>query len=228
MAKFGKANLRGMVIAAVLAVFMVPIGAWAADQFTDVPDSHVFHDDIGWLAANGITRGCNPPTNDQYCPGDNVTRGQMAAFLHRNAPVITRLLYDGSSGDTDVTGDYEYHREVGTFTKEADGTAIVLDWNAHADKAAAGFCEWQLRIDGYKDNGSNSTSFENTGAGAVVYSQNDVISAKGLFTGLSSGVHTVEIWLRGSSSYCGLNSGDFGQTVIVTETPYNEGVPVVK
>ena len=31
----------------------------------------------------GITQGCNPPTNDLYCPNDRVTRGQMAAFLVR-------------------------------------------------------------------------------------------------------------------------------------------------
>ncbi len=42
-----------------------------------------FVDDIVWLAANGITAGCNPPTNDQFCPDKKVTRGQMAAFLVR-------------------------------------------------------------------------------------------------------------------------------------------------
>jgi spore germination protein YaaH len=43
----------------------------------------VFEDDIGRLAAAGITRGCNPPVNDRFCPDDTVTRGQMAAFLSR-------------------------------------------------------------------------------------------------------------------------------------------------
>jgi hypothetical protein len=43
----------------------------------------VFEDDIEWLAATGITRGCNPPVNDRFCPDDPVTRGQMAAFLTR-------------------------------------------------------------------------------------------------------------------------------------------------
>jgi hypothetical protein len=39
--------------------------------------------DINRIAAAGITRGCNPPANDRFCPGDTVTRGQMAAFLVR-------------------------------------------------------------------------------------------------------------------------------------------------
>src|SRR5690606_23774824 len=43
----------------------------------------VFVDDIAWLAATDITRGCNPPDNDAFCPDDPVTRGEMAAFLHR-------------------------------------------------------------------------------------------------------------------------------------------------
>jgi S-layer homology domain len=49
------------------------------------PDSYgsIFVEQIAWMATQGITLGCNPPTNDQYCPDDNVTRGQMAAFLVR-------------------------------------------------------------------------------------------------------------------------------------------------
>ncbi|MGB9359093.1 MAG: S-layer homology domain-containing protein, partial [Acidimicrobiia bacterium] len=43
----------------------------------------VFISDIEWMAANGITKGCNPPLNDKYCPDGAVTRGQMAAFLVR-------------------------------------------------------------------------------------------------------------------------------------------------
>jgi hypothetical protein len=46
-------------------------------------DGSVFEADIERLAAAGITKGCNPPTNDRFCPNDYVTRGQMAAFFHR-------------------------------------------------------------------------------------------------------------------------------------------------
>lgn len=51
-------------------------------HFTDIEGS-VFEADIGALAATGITRGCNPPAQDRFCPDDPVTRGQMAAFLVR-------------------------------------------------------------------------------------------------------------------------------------------------
>jgi Tol biopolymer transport system component len=51
--------------------------------FVDVPAGHLFGVEIAWLAEEGITKGCNPPTNDRFCPSDFVTRGQMAAFLNR-------------------------------------------------------------------------------------------------------------------------------------------------
>ena len=52
------------------------------DPFVDDDDS-IFEPDIASLAAAGITRGCNPPTNDEYCPHETVERGEMAAFLTR-------------------------------------------------------------------------------------------------------------------------------------------------
>ena len=52
------------------------------DLFTD-DDSSTFEADIDRLATAGVTRGCNPPANDRFCPNDPVTRGQMAAFIVR-------------------------------------------------------------------------------------------------------------------------------------------------
>jgi hypothetical protein len=52
------------------------------DWFTD-DDSSIFEHDIDCLATAGVTKGCNPPDNTRYCPTSYVTRGQMAAFLHR-------------------------------------------------------------------------------------------------------------------------------------------------
>jgi hypothetical protein len=51
--------------------------------FTDVPTGSTFANDIGKLATAGITKGCNPPANTRFCPKDDVTRQQMAAFLDR-------------------------------------------------------------------------------------------------------------------------------------------------
>lgn len=42
-----------------------------------------FEGDINRIAAAGITRGCNPPANDRFCPWDAVGRDEMASFLAR-------------------------------------------------------------------------------------------------------------------------------------------------
>ena len=74
--------------------------AAAGHSFDDVPDGHVFHTDIAWLAIEGITAGCNPPANDEFCPADNVTREQMAAFLVRALNLV-----DDGGGNTFVDDD---------------------------------------------------------------------------------------------------------------------------
>jgi subtilisin family serine protease len=69
-----------------MAAFVVRAWGLKADThpgFDDVPAGSTFAGDIGRLATAGITRGCNPPANDRFCPEDFVTRGQMAAFFHR-------------------------------------------------------------------------------------------------------------------------------------------------
>lgn len=50
--------------------------------FTD-DDDNVHEGFIEAIAAEGIIRGCNPPTNTRFCPGDTLTRGQLAAVLNR-------------------------------------------------------------------------------------------------------------------------------------------------
>ena len=71
------------MVAMLLAASLVGLTA-AAGTGTFVDDDGNVHEGlIEAIAAEGITRGCNPPTNDRFFPSSNVTRGQMAAFLHR-------------------------------------------------------------------------------------------------------------------------------------------------
>ncbi len=75
----GSSSDMATVTVDVTDVFETP----TTPTFDDVPTTDTFFADVEWLAAEGITLGCNPPDNDLFCPGDSVTRGQMAAFLHR-------------------------------------------------------------------------------------------------------------------------------------------------
>ena len=74
-------------------------------DFADM-DSSTFVLDVAWASALGVTRGCNPPVNDRYCPNDPVTRGQMAAFLTRalNLPAAPNIFIDdnGSTFEADI------------------------------------------------------------------------------------------------------------------------------
>ncbi|MDJ0954159.1 MAG: ExeM/NucH family extracellular endonuclease [Acidimicrobiia bacterium] len=71
---------RGQVAAMFVRALDLP--ASATDYFTD-DETSIFEDNINRLAEAGITRGCNPPANDNYCPDDTLTRGELAAFWHR-------------------------------------------------------------------------------------------------------------------------------------------------
>lgn len=51
-------------------------------RFADVPSSHWAFNEIDRLYDNGITGGCGTSPL-RYCPGDNLTRAQMAIFLLR-------------------------------------------------------------------------------------------------------------------------------------------------
>jgi hypothetical protein len=86
-----------LVISLVVGALLVPVAVFASHQFNDVPDSHIFHTGISWMKDNNITVGCNPPANTNYCPDDNVTRGQMATFMKRLAEnnVVDAATLDG-------------------------------------------------------------------------------------------------------------------------------------
>jgi len=101
----GRRHLIGLAGLLVAAVLLIPGVSWASNQFTDVPDTNVFHSNIAWLADADVTKGCNPPANDEFCPGDAVTREQMAAFMQRLynekiAPIEALLAGVSRNGDT--------------------------------------------------------------------------------------------------------------------------------
>jgi hypothetical protein len=56
-------------------------------RFSDTQSS-IFVNSTAWLAASGVTVGCNPPDNTKFCPDQYVTRGELAVFLKR---ILDRL-----------------------------------------------------------------------------------------------------------------------------------------
>lgn len=72
-----KTPLPGLILTMTLAI--LPPGGTFIDD-----DGNIHEGAIEAVADAGITKGCNPPTNNRFCPSDVVTRGQMAAFITRS------------------------------------------------------------------------------------------------------------------------------------------------
>ena len=76
-----------------MASFLVRALALAdapSQRFIDVAGS-VHRNDAAALALAGITKGCNPPTNNRFCPDDPVSRAETASFLIRSISEFSQV-----------------------------------------------------------------------------------------------------------------------------------------
>ena len=89
-----KRKIFKYVISAVLTLLMVALIVGSVSAFVIIPlvgpfdDISIFHwavRDITWLKSNDITTGYSDNT---FRPDNNVTRAEMAAFLHREAGAL--------------------------------------------------------------------------------------------------------------------------------------------
>jgi len=92
----------------VTALLAFPMGiALASHQFSDVPDSNPFHDDIDALVDSGVTLGCG---GGKYCPKAYVNREQMAAFLNRLGSLDGVSTPSVDAASVDGLGSEAFHR----------------------------------------------------------------------------------------------------------------------
>jgi hypothetical protein len=147
---------RPLVVVLLLAlVFAAPVLAF--DRFTDVGPG-VHHDDISAIAAAGITQGCNPPTNDRYCPADFVRRDQMGSFLARaaglgtNPPVANADKLDGiDAGGFLPADDYAVMQWGPWHASASGGSALTIAYFPDVTRvgsAAGGDGDVLLALDG--------------------------------------------------------------------------------
>src|SRR5690606_8225587 len=97
---------RGQMATFLVRALGLPQGQ--EGRFRDIEDS-IYRDEIEALAEAGITRGCNPPDNDRFCPERPVTRGEMATFLVKafGLPPAEELSGFEDLGDTIHAEDIE-------------------------------------------------------------------------------------------------------------------------
>ncbi|MGA3025107.1 MAG: SBBP repeat-containing protein [Bryobacteraceae bacterium] len=76
-------------------------------MFNDVPSSATYYEAANLMYEFGVTTGCvesNDPLSRQYCPDDNVTRQEMAAFIVRAVTgSVTPAIYNTTPYFNDVT-----------------------------------------------------------------------------------------------------------------------------
>ena len=118
-----------LISAAMLgAAIAFPLGVIASHQFTDVPTSSTYHNDIDAIRDAGITTGC---AVGKYCPKDFVTREQMAAFMNRlgalqagKTPVVNA---DKVDGEDEVLGAGDIViRQLGDWQDNGNSGVTVM------------------------------------------------------------------------------------------------------
>ena len=140
--RLAKRLTRVGLVALMLAL---PVIVSASHQFTDVPTSHTFHTAISRLYGARLTTGCS---STRFCPGANVTRGQMAAFLNRG---LGRGAVDvGGTGLADdwATFDNNVLATVDLLHGGAPGGTghVLVTASASAYTTLAGTCPCELVI----------------------------------------------------------------------------------
>lgn len=127
-------------------------------------DGSIYAADIEWLAAAGITEGCNPPDNTLFCPDDNVTRGQMAAFL------VRALAYtDAGAGDLFSDDDGSIYESDIDRLATAEVTKGCNppgnDWFCPDDPVSRGqMAAFLVRALGLTDDGGGNTFTDDDGS----------------------------------------------------------------
>jgi hypothetical protein len=187
-----------LAVLLVTAVVVPGVAGAAGGSFID-DETSIFEGDIEWLADAGVTRGCNPPTNDRFCPNDEVTRGQMAAFMRRFAQFLGAE--DGTVSEADRVGGFaanELVRVDGCWEDNPmDGTDYQCDFELRAPvegmAALTGFVDLssgspgdivicRFRVDG---------SVVESSAAAVVASPASANCTSAAVVPLTAGRHTI-------------------------------------
>lgn len=150
-------------------------------------------------------------TGQKAADSDNLDGLDSEAFQRRL--VRTLLTLDEGTVDNTISSTYEFLLTVGSFVKQRGSSVVQLTWTGHVTLQPSidpnSVCDFQLRIDdesGYGDAGR-----------AVAYTTDTPVSVTTVFGGLSTGPHTVSIWVRGFADGCWVNRGNFPQLFIVEE-----------
>jgi hypothetical protein len=141
-------NRRNVLLAFAIGIVGALVGggavAWANHQFTDVPTSHAFHEQIGSVVDAGCATGFNDGT---FRPGDNPTRGQFAYWLNNCGG---RAVYGGSQSVFDNIESQRANLAPARIYAGAkgEGTSIVVVMaTGYVESEQSGDVQWSLVAD---------------------------------------------------------------------------------
>jgi len=132
------------------------------------------------------------------------------------SPIVTQFVSGGGTSGT-ATGTPTLLRTVGNFTKASATSSVYVSFTTTVGNGSStgGFCQLQIRIDDQPPTGNASTEY-----GGGVYVSSQALMWRGRWTGLSAGVHTVSIFLRGTTgNSCTEGYLGFDTEVLVEEMP---------
>lgn len=173
------AMLAALLTAVMLATGPVPAQELAPGGSFRDDDGNVHEGNIEAIAAAGITLGCDV---ELYCPGDPVTRGQMAAFLNRaiDLPAATIDRFsddDGSPFENDINRLAQAGITLGC---DASGTVYCPSGFVTRGQMAA----FLVRAYGYTA-GAGSNRFDDDN-GSVFEADIERLAEAGVTTGCSA------------------------------------------
>jgi hypothetical protein len=125
------ANARFLSIATGDSLYNIAqVGTANAPVFGDVAANHTFFVPILGLQQKGITLGCG---GGNYCPGDTVTRGQMAAFVMRTIAGGDTFAFPATQRFTDVPPTHQFFKHIQMMA--ALGITLGCEANAFCPEA---------------------------------------------------------------------------------------------
>ena len=76
-----------LILLVVVTLLSIPVAASGAiSLWDDVPHDSIFVNDTNWMNVTGISKGCNPPDNTEYCPESN--RSSEECAVRENNPTV--------------------------------------------------------------------------------------------------------------------------------------------
>ena len=152
-----------------------------APDFADT-NGHVFEDDIAWMAALGITLGCD---EDNFCPSDALTRAQMASLLARafDLPAVEGNRFDDVTDDGTHTANINAVAEAGITLGCGAGPDLFCPNDVMTRGQMGSFMARAFGLDP-----SDANAF--TDDDGIVHEENiDAIAAVGITLGCDPGLY---------------------------------------